>query len=297
MLINNEFDDETILSPWQYAWSIFKKKSFSMAAMWGCIILILITLFADYIIPHNPFAHYFTNILLPPSWLENGNAMHLLGTDDLGRDSLSRLIKGIQLTLGGALTITVIIALLGTIIGAAAAVTKGIKASVLHHLLDALLTIPTLLIAFILIIIFGPSYDNCLIAVLLSLLPQFIRGIYVSIENEMHKQYVVALRLDGATYMRLMRFGILPNIVEPIITLFMRIFTMAILEIATLGYLGFGAQAAEIELGALISTYIDLTYSSPWLVIIPGITLSVIILLFNLFAEGLRLAIIEGEDA
>lgn len=296
MLINNEFDDQKIQSPWQYMWYIFKKKSFSVAAMWGCIIFIFIAILADQLIPYDPFAHYFNHILLPPSWFDNGDTGHFLGTDDLGRDSLSLVIKGIQLTLGGTLIITVVITLIGIIIGATASVTKGLKASILHHLLDALLTIPTLLIALILIVIFGPSYSNCLIAISLSLLPQFIRGIYVSIENEMNKQYVIALRLDGATNIRLIRFGILPNIMEPIITLITRMFTMAILEISTLGFLGFGNQYEQFELGALIAYYIDFTYSSPWLVIVPGLTLSIIILLFNIFSEGLRIAVLEMED-
>lgn len=296
MLINNEFDDQKIQSPWQYMWYIFKRKSISMAAMWGCIVFIAITIFADILVPYDPFSHYFNHILLPPSWFDNGDAGHLLGTDDLGRDSFSLLLKGIQLTLGGSLIITICITLIGIVIGATASVTKGMKASVLHHLLDALLTIPTLLIALILIVIFSPSYINCLIAVSLSLLPQFIRGIYVSIENEMNKQYVVALQLDGATKIRLIRYGILPNIIEPIITLITRIFTMAILEISTLGFLGFGNQIEQLELGALILYYIDFTYSSPWLVIAPGLTLSFIILLFNICSEGLRLSVLEMED-
>lgn len=296
MLINTVFYDEKILSPWQYAWSIFKVKKIPMAAMWASILLIMVSLFADFLVPHDPAAYFVNHLLLPPAWLEGGNAEHLLGTDDLGRDSLSRLIQGIQLTLGGALLITISVTICGVIIGATAALTKGLKASILHHLLDALLAIPTLLTALVLILMFGPSYKNCLIAVSLSLLPQLIRGIYLSIEIELSKQYIIALRLDGATNLRLLRFGILPNIIEPIITLLTRIFTMALLEISTLGFLGFGAQFVAIELGALIASHIELAYSSPWLVFIPGLTISAIILVFNIFAEGLRLAVIEGED-
>ncbi|MFT6984999.1 MAG: cationic peptide transport system permease protein [Psychromonas sp.] len=293
MLINNEFNEEKIQSPLQYTWSIFKKKKIAVAAMWASLILVLVALFADFIAPH---AATDVQLLLPPYWFEGGSTAHILGTDDLGRDSLIRLIHGIQLTLGGALLISITVAILGTIIGAAAALTKGIKASILHHLLDALLIIPTLLTALILIVMFGPSYKNCLIAVSLSLLPQFIRGIYIAIENELHKQYIVALRLDGATNIRLLRFGIFPNIVEPIIALLNRIFTIAILEISTLGYLGFGTQFLDVELGALIANSIELIFSSPWLVLFPGITIFIIILIFNLFSEGLRHAVIEGEE-
>lgn len=296
MLINNEFNEEKIQSPLQYTWSIFKKNNLAVIAMWAGFILILITLFADFIVPSPSNTEYVKQLLLPPYWLEGGNSAHILGTDDLGRDSLARLIHGIQLTLGGALLISIAVSILGTIIGAGAVLTKGIKASILHHLLDALLIIPTLLTALILIVIFEPSYNNCLIAVSLSLLPQFIRGIYIAIENELHKQYIIALRLDGATNIRLLRFGIFPNIAEPMISLLNRVFTIAVLEISTLGYLGFGTQFWDVELGALIASSIELIFSSPWLVLFPGLTIFIIILVFNVFSEGLRHAVIEGEE-
>ena len=296
MLINNEFCEEKIQSPLQYTWSIFKTNSIAFSAMWGVIILILIALFADFIIPALTSETEAKQLLLPPYWVEGGNSVHLLGTDDLGRDSLTRLVEGVQLTLGGALLITFAISILGTIIGASAALTKGIKASILHHLLDTLLIIPTLLSALILIVLFGASYENCLIAVSLSLLPQFARGIYFTIENELNKQYIIALRLDGATNIRLLRFGIFPNIMEPMVTLLNNIFTLAILEISTLGFLGFGSQFLDAELGAAIANNIELVFSSPWLVLFPGLAIFIIILIFNIFTEGLRHAIIKVED-
>ncbi|MGB5445705.1 MAG: ABC transporter permease subunit [Psychromonas sp.] len=296
MLINNEFNEEKIQSPLQYIWAIFKRNNFGIFAMWVAIILIIIALFADYIVFHSPFLQDPDQLLLPPYWVEGGTTAHIFGTDDLGRDALARLIKGFQFTFAGALLITCAISFIGTIIGSTAALTKGIKASILHHLLDALLTIPTLLIALILIVLFGPSYQNCLIAVSLSLLPQFIRGIYLAIKSKLSKQHIIALRLDGATNFRLLRFGIFPNILEPLVTLFNRIFTMAILEIATLGFLGFGTQSPNVELGKLIADNIELSFLAPWLIILPGLLIFITIMIVNILTEGLRLAIIQGED-
>lgn len=296
MLINNEFNEEKIQSPLQYIWTIFKSKNIAVLSMWAVITLIILTVFCAYIIPYPPALQHPDMLLLPPYWVDGSEQAHLLGTDDLGRDTFSRLLKGLQLTLAGALAITIVISILGIIIGATAALTKGVKASIMHHLLDALLTIPTLLTALILIVLFGMSYENSLIAVSLSLLPQFIRGIYICIENELNKQHLIALRLDGATNLRLLRFGILPNIIEPLVTLINRIFTMAILEITTLGFLGFGANLEEIELGALIAQSIDLVYLSPYLVLFPGFTIFIVIIIFNIFSEGIRHAVIEGED-
>jgi len=296
MLINNGFNEDKIQSPLGYIWSIFKGKGVAVVSMWLMILLIITSIFAPWFLPHSPLAQDPESMLLPPYWVEGGNTNHILGTDDLGRDTLSRLFHGLQFTLGGALIISIFVSFLGMIIGAGAALTKGVKASVLHHLLDALLAIPSLLSALILITIFGPSYSNCLIAIALSLLPQFIRASYIVIEQELSKQYIVALQLDGATNTRLFRYGILPNILEPTITIINRLFTMAIIEIATLGFLGFGAQLPQTELGSLIANSMELIYLSPWLVTFPGLAIFLVIFIVNIFAEGLRHAVIEGEE-
>jgi len=296
MLINNEFNEQKIQSPLQYIWHIFKGKNIAVIAMWAIIAMLMISIFCDYLMPFPHSQQHPDMLLLPPYWSDGANPIHLLGTDDLGRDTFSRLLKGIQLTLMGALLITFIVSILGVIVGATAALMKGFKASIMHHLLDALLTIPTLLTALILIVLFGMSYENSLIAVSLSLLPQFIRGIYICIENELQKQHIIALRLDGATNLRLLRYGIFPNIIEPFVTLVNRIFTMAILEITTLGFLGFGANSEQVELGSLITKSLELFYLSPYLVLFPGLAIFLIIIIFNIFSEGVRHSVIEGED-
>jgi len=296
MLINNGFNEDKIQSPLRYIWSLFKSKNIPFIAMWVMIILVSMSIFASWFVPYSPLAQHHDKMLLPPYWVEGGDIDHILGTDDLGRDSFSRLFHGLQLTLGGALIITVVVSIIGMIIAASAALAKGVKASVLHHLLDALLAIPSLLSALILITVFGPSYNNCIIAIALSLLPPFTRSLYLSINDLLSKQYIIALKLDGATNLRLFRYGILPNILEPIVTVMARLFTLAVIEISTLGYLGFGAQLPQTELGSLIASNVELIYLSPWLVAFPGIAIFLVILLINIFAEGLRHAIIEGEE-
>lgn len=295
MLINNEFNEQKIQSPLTYSWTLFTKNNMAMLALWGAFVLILFALFANVLTQHTPYDQHPERLLLPPFWVQGGVIEHVFGTDDLGRDSLASLIQAFRATFFGAIFITIATAIIGTFIGAAAVLNKGIKSSILHHLLDALLATPTLLTTFILIVLFGVSYENCLLAVTLSLIPQYIRGIFITIENELNKQYITALRLDGATNYHLLRYGIFPNILEPSITLLNRIFTMAILEISTLGFLGFGAQMPELELGALIASKLDLMYLSPWLILIPGITLLITILIFNVLTEGIRHSLIEGE--
>jgi cationic peptide transport system permease protein len=235
-------------------------------------------------------------LLLPPYWLKGGNTSYLLGTDQLGRDTFSRLIMAIQHTLTGALIVTAVVSFFGLIIGAFASSLKSFKTSILHHLLDSLLAIPILLTALIFIVIFGSSFRNCLYAIAISLLPQFIRGIFLSIENEITKPYVDALKIDGLIGLRLVKNVIYPNILEPLVTIINRVFTMAIIEITTLGFLGFGVQTNGTELGATIANNFDFIYLSPTLVLAPGITLFIIIFSFNIVAEGLRHAILEAEQ-
>ncbi|MCK5817862.1 MAG: ABC transporter permease subunit [Psychromonas sp.] len=296
MSINDEFDKKQIRTPLHYIFQIFKKKVAAIIAVWIICTFLFIIIFADFIVSHSPSEQNMNALLLPPYWLKGGNTAYLLGTDELGRDNFSRLIMGIQRTLAGALIITAVVSFFGLILGALASSLKNFKASILHHLLDSLLTIPILLTALIFIVIFGSSFQNCLYAIAISLLPQFIRSIFLSIETEMAKPYIVALKIDSMSDLQLVKNVIYPNILEPLVTIINRVFTMAIIEITTLGFLGFGVQTKGTELGAIIANNFEFMYLSPILVLAPGITLFIIIFSFNVVAEGIRHAIIEAEQ-
>jgi len=296
MLINNQFNEDKILSPAQYVWFLFKQKTTAIAATWMAALFFAILLFAQYLMPHAPETQSIHNLLLPPYWLEGGNSSYVLGTDELGRDTLSRILEGIQLTLGAALLVTFIITSIGILLGSLAASFKGLASSILHHLLDVILAIPTLLLALIIIVILGASFENCLYAITISLVPQFAQGMFTSIENEMKKLHITALRLDGASNIQLLRYGVYPNIKEPVITLISHAFSMVVLEITTLGFLGFGVQSYSSELGSLISANLNLIYLSPTLIIAPGIAIFLIVFTSNVLAEGIRHSILQGDE-
>jgi cationic peptide transport system permease protein len=296
MLINNKFNEETILSPSQYVWHLFKKKTTAMAAVWMGTILLIILFFAQYLMPHDPEAQTLSKILLPPYWLNGGDSSHVLGTDELGRDTFSRILQGIQITLGSALIVTLIIIGIGLFFGSLSASFRGLKASFLQHFLDSILVIPTLLLALIIVVILGTSFENCLYAIALSLLPQVIQGVHSAINTEMSKVHITALRLDGASNLQVLRYGIYPNISEPMVTLINHIFSMVVLEVTTLGFLGFGMQTNSLELGSLIASNFDLIYLSPTLIVAPGAAVFFIVFTFNVLAEGIRHAIIEGDE-
>ena len=296
MLINNEFDEIKVRSSLHYAVQIFKGKVTAVLAAWAVMFILLIVAFAQYMSPHSPLMQNMDAILLPPYWLKGGDASYFLGTDELGRDTFSRLLAAIQRTLLGAMIITAVVSFFGILIGSVASSARGFKASILHHLLDSLLAIPILLTALILIVIFGSSFENCLYAIAISLLPQFIRSMFLSIETEMAKPYIAALKCDGVRGFQLVIKTVYPNILESLATIITRIFTMAIIEITTLGFLGFGMQINGTELGYIISTNLDFIYVSPTLVLAPGIAIFIIIFAFNVLAEGIIHSILEANE-
>ena len=235
-------------------------------------------------------------LLLAPSWASTGNIDYFLGTDDLGRDILSRLVVGARLTFGNALLVVVIALLVGSAIGILGGMSKGVKSSVLHHLLDTLLSIPSLLLAIIVVAILGPGLFNTLIAITLALIPPFIRATYNAVHAEMQKEYIIASRLDGSPPLRIMRLAILPNIVETLVTQTTRTLSAAILDISAVGFLGLGAQSPQPEWGAMLADSSDLIYLAPWTVTLPGMAILFSVLVTNLVGEGIREALKEGND-
>ncbi len=141
-----------------------------------------------------------------------------LGTDDLGRDVLSRLLSGAAPTVGGAFIVTLAATLCGLVLGVVAGATHGLRSAVLNHILDTLLSIPSLLLAIIVVAFAGPHLSHAMFAVWLALLPRMVRSVYSMVHDELEKEYVIAARLDGATTLNILWFAILPNITAGLVT-------------------------------------------------------------------------------
>jgi len=258
---------------------------------------LLLSLVAPFITPHDPYLQADNLLLLPPSWSEQGLVQYPFGTDDLGRDLLSRLLKGTTFTFGLAL-VTVIGALLaGLALGALAGMSQGMKSSFFNHLLDLILTIPSLLLAIIIVAVLGPGLANTAWAVSLALLPQFVHGIRNAINEQLKKDYVTAYRLDGANNWQVLTRLIIPNIWEKIIVMSSMALSTAILDIAALGFLSLGAQAPIPEWGAMISDSLDLIYLAPASVAIPGLLIFAAVLSVNLVGDGLKTAMQRRRES
>ncbi|ELR67500.1 Peptide transport system permease protein SapC [Photobacterium marinum] len=295
MLSSNIYQEQKIPTQWERAWQNFRANSLAMFGLWCLFFLLLITLLAQWLAPYTPFQQV-GELLMPPSWDLHGRVEYFFGTDDLGRDILSRLILGSQLTFGYALLIAFASSVIGILIGVTAGMTRGFKSSILNHLLDTVMSIPSLLLAIIVVAYLGPGETNILLAIWLALIPRFIRAIYTAVHAEVEKDYIIAARLDGANSFYLLYNSILPNILTVITNEMTRAISIAILDITALGFLGLGAQAPSPEWGAMLGDSIELIYLAPWTVTLPGLAITFSVLVINLVGEGLRQAINAGID-
>ena len=283
--------EEEFPSPLLQLWQNFKKTNVAMVGFYGYLFLIFLAIFAPFITPYNPSESDLDVLLLPPSWANNGNVSYLLGTDSLGRDMLSRLINGASLTFGLSFVVVIISLGIGILLGSLSALTRGVKSSIFNHFLDVILSIPTLLLAIIFVAILGPGINNTLWAIIMALIPQFIHITHNAVKEEFAKDYVLASRLDGATSLRILTYSVFPNIVEKIITQATLAQSAAILDIASLGFLGLGAQSPLSEWGTMLFNGLDLFYIAPWTVYLPGLAILFAVVTTNLVGEGLRHAV------
>ena len=182
------------------------------------------------------------------------------------------------------------------VLGVIAGSTHGLRSAVMNHILDTLLSIPSLLLAIIVVAFAGPHLSHAMFAVWLALLPRMVRSVYSMVHDELEKEYVIAARLDGASTLNILWFAVMPNITAGLVTEITRALSMAILDIAALGFLDLGAQLPSPEWGAMLGDALELIYVAPWTVMLPGAAIMISVLLVNLLGDGVRRAIIAGVE-
>ena len=290
------YQEIQIPSPLTQTWLVYRENTLAMAGLWGMVFLVLVMMFGPSLVHFDPLQQNADALLLLPSWSQSGTLQHFFGTDDLGRDLLSRLVYGARLTFGSAIFATLIAMLFGSLLGVLGGMTQGLKSSFLHHMLDMLLSIPSLLLAVVLVAVLGPGLDNAILAVTLTLLPQCIRAVYAAVNQELQKEYIIAVRLDGSTPLRILRLAILPNIVDTLVAQTTRCLATAILDISAICFLGIGAQSPLPEWGTMLADGMDLIYIGSWTVTLPGLAIAFSVLVTHLVGSGLRQALQQGID-
>lgn len=251
-------------------------------------LMILSAVLAPWVAPHDPIHQHRDAMLTPPAWQAQGQWRFLLGTDELGRDMLSRLMWGAQVSLGMGLASVVLSMVPGVMLGLLAAFHPRWLSPVIVRCMDILLALPGLLLALCVITILGPGLLNTMVAIAIGALPGFTRLTRATALAEIHKDYVMASRLAGAGPWRLMAFSVLPNCVAPLIVNAALAFSSALLETAGLGFLGLGVQAPMAEWGTMLSSARDLLQRAPWVVTWPGLAILFTVLSVHLLGDALR---------
>jgi dipeptide transport system permease protein len=251
-------------------------------------ILLLLALFADVVAPHPPAATDDAAFLVPPFWQAGGSLTYPLGTDAIGRDMLSRLIHGARLSLLIGIVVVTIAVAIGTALGLVAGFFRGIVEFVILRLMDILLTLPSLLLAIVVVAILGPGMINAMLAVAVVVLPHYVRIARAAVITETAKDYVTAAKVGGAGTLRLMLKEVLPNCAAPLIVQATLGLSTAILDAAALGYLGLGAQRPLPEWGTMLADAREFVLRAWWVVTFPGLMILLAVLAFNLVGDGLR---------
>jgi peptide/nickel transport system permease protein len=245
--------------------------------------LTLVTaLFAPLIAPYSPYDLDVAKMLQAPS------AAHLLGTDEVGRDVLSRTIHAARISVQVALIAVAVGLIGGTLIGLVAAYFGGLVDLVLMRLMELLFCFPAILLAVVLMASLGTSILNAMIAIGIIFIPGFARLARASTMDVLRQQYVEAARTVGMSDARIMFREVLPNILAPSLVEAAVAFAYAILLESALSFLGLGAQPPEPSWGNMINTGRGFMAQAPWLGIVPGMALFLCVLGFNLLGDGLR---------
>ncbi len=262
------------------------------AGLFGLIVvigLVATALFAPLLAPHSPTQQSLLDRLLPPAWYAKGTGAHLLGTDNLGRDVLSRMIFGTRITILVGASVVIFAGAVGTVAGLIAGYKGGRTDAWIMRVVDTQVAFPGLLLALIILAVIGPSTKTVIVVLALNgwmVYARMTRGVVLSVRET---PYVEAAEMVGCKPKRVIFRHILPNLASPLLTLAVLEFARIILAEAALSFLGLGVQPPDASWGLMVAEGKDYIYSAWWLVTFPGIALALTVLGVNLMASWLRI--------
>ena len=256
-----------------------------MATLGGALLIafILMAIFAPWLAPHDPAQLNLNARLMSPS------AHHWFGTDELGRDVLSRTIYGARVSLTVAVSVVAISLALGLVLGGAAGFFGGVTDTVVNiYVTNAFLALPGILLAVAVVAFLGPGLENLILALAISGWVGYARLVRAQVMAMKEREFVQAARSLGASNLRLMCRHILPNILQPIIVQAAVGMAAAVLAEATLSFLGLGVQPPTATWGAMLNDARSHLFESPHLILFPAVAVMLCVLSFNFIGDGLR---------
>lgn len=254
-------------------------------AVFGAVVIavfLLMALFAPWLAPYGPLEQDLESNYQGPS------VGHPLGTDDLGRDTLSRLLYGSRISLGIALSSVLVGLVVGTVLGLVAAYHGGKIDSLIMRVMDVLFALPSILLGIAIVVVLGNGIRNTVIAVAVFSVPTFARLVRGSALSILERDYVVATRALGASASRVIVGHVLPNALTPLVVQGTLQLGTAILIASGLSFLGLGVQPPHPEWGAMLSKGRELVRSTPVAAFAPGFAITLVVLSFSLLGDGLR---------
>ncbi len=274
----------TIAAPSRQGWwRRFRRRPPAVIGLAGVVLVVVVAVFAPLLAPQSPVATQFGHVLMAP-----GVAGHILGTDQLGRDELSRLIYGSQSTLEVGVLATLLAMVLAVPIGIASGYYRGAVDMVAMRITDVVLAFPFLLIAVGLAAIFKPSLQNLIIALGLAQLPGSIRIARAEAMALREQDFVQAAIVTGVRERVILFRHLFPNMLSPLLVQASVSIPAAILGSALLSFLGLGVQPPTPSWGNMLATAQTYLYNDPWVAVLPGIAIFLTTLAFNLLGDGLR---------
>lgn len=247
------------------------------------LIFVIVAIFAPILAPHDPYLIDSSNLVAPPSW------NNWLGTDEYGRDILSRIIYGARVSIFVGLMAVGIGSTAGALLGLVSGYFGGVVDYVIQRVMDTLMAFPTLILALAMVAVLGPSIQNVILALAIVKLPSACRVVRSTALSVRERPYIVAARNLGLGHIRILLFHILPNCLAPFIILATAGLGSAILSEAALSFLGLGTPPPEPSWGAMLSgkTQRYMT-EAPWLAIAPGLAITLVVFGFNFLGDAMR---------
>ena len=270
------------LSPMRRALKRLLRRRGAMVGLGVVVFFIGLALLASWIAPHDPLATSWSAVRKAPS------SSYLFGTDEIGRDVLSRVIFGTRASLLAGLVSVCISLSLGVPIGLLAGYLGGMTDALISRITDAMLACPFLILAIALAAFLGPSLTNAMIASGISATPVFIRLTRAQVLAVKVEDYIEAARALGNPHLRIALRHILPNIVAPLIVQATLAIAAAVIAEASLSFLGLGQQPPSPSWGSMLNTAKNYVDNAPWMAVWPGLSIFLLVLSFNLLGDGLR---------
>lgn len=252
------------------------------------LLIVLTAVFAPLLAPHDPSAQDLFKRLLPPFWMDGSNPAHLLGTDNLGRDYLSRIIYGARISLLIGVCTAVISGIIGTALGVTAGYFGGRVDAVITFIITTRLSMPIVLVALAIVALVGGSLQAVVLVLGLLLWDRYAVVMRSATQQARSMDYVSAARAIGCPTWRIVLSEIMPNVINNLIIIATFEVAHAILLEAALSFLGLGVQPPAPSWGLMIAEGKEFLLFDPWVIAIPGVALSILVLAVNMLGDGVR---------